>query len=69
MSNENRLVFKKINFLIMFAGLGLLVIGFLIMSMETALYGFGPLGLTVGPLLVIAGFLVQFLAIMYKPKK
>lgn len=69
MNEENKIVFKKGNYMIMFAGLGLLVLGFIVMTMETAPYGFGPLGLTAGPLLLMAGFIVQFFAIMHKPKK
>ena len=69
MEKENNLVFKKANYLIMFAGMGLLILGIVLMSMETNTYGFGPLGLTVGPLVLIAGFVVEFFAIFYKPKK
>ncbi len=54
--------------MIMIAGVVVLVIGFIIMTMDTEPYGFGFLGLTLGPTIVMIGFLMQFVAIMYKPK-
>ncbi len=54
--------------MIMIAGVVVLVVGFIIMTMDTEPYGFGFLGLTLGPIVVMLGFLMQFVAIMYKPK-
>lgn len=54
--------------MIMIAGVVTLVIGFIIMTMDTEPHGFGFLGLTLGPVIVMLGFLVQFVAIMYKSK-
>lgn len=54
--------------MIMILGVVVLVIGFIIMTMDTEPYGFGFLGLTLGPIVVMIGFLMQFVAIMYKPK-
>ena len=68
MNKSNKQIFTRINYILLLAGIGLLIIGYLVMTMETAPYGFGPLGLTVGPLLLIAGFIVEFFAILYKPK-
>ena len=53
----------------MFVGMALLAIGFIIMSLDTEPYGFGFLGLTLGPLIVLAGFIVEFFAIMVKDRK
>lgn len=53
----------------MIVGLVVLAIGFLIMSSDSKPYGFGFLGLTLGPIVVMLGFLIQFIAILYKPKK
>lgn len=69
MSKKNDLAFGKINYLITLAGILLLVIGFVVMASETAKYGFGPLGLTVGPIIVLIGFVTNFIAILYKPRK
>jgi hypothetical protein len=68
-THSQGLVFNKVNFGIMLAGVALLVLGFVVMSLETAEYGFGPSGLTVGPILLLLGFLVQFVAILYKRKE
>jgi hypothetical protein len=53
----------------MVIGIVTLVIGFTIMSMDKEPYGFGFLGLTLGPLIVIAGFIVEIAAIVYTPKE
>ena len=67
--SENKFAFSRINYIIMIAGIVLLAIGFIIMTMDTEPYGFGFLGLTLGPIVVMLGFLSQFIAILYKPKK
>jgi len=38
------------------------------MSLDTEPYGFGFLGLTLGPLVVLAGFVLEFFAILSKPE-
>lgn len=53
----------------MLSGLTTLVIGFMVMSLDSEPYGFGFLGLTLGPIIVMAGFMIQFFAIMHNPKK
>ncbi len=68
MQNNNKQVFGKANYLIMIAGILILFLGFIIMSLDTEPYGFGFLGLTLGPLVVFTGFIIQFFAIFYKPK-
>lgn len=55
--------------MIMIAGVVVLIIGFLVMSADTEPHGFGFLGLTLGPIIVMAGFVIQFFAILYKPKR
>ncbi len=52
----------------MIAGVIVLALGFIIMTMDTEPYGFGFLGLTLGPIVVMLGFIIQFVAIFYKPK-
>jgi len=66
--SDPRFAFARINYIIMLAGIALLVIGFFVMSMDTKEYGFGFFGLTLGPIVVMLGFLTQFIAILYKPK-
>eukprot|EP01132_Coremiostelium_polycephalum_P000317 gene317-406_t len=42
--------------------------GYVMMSLDQAPYGFGILGLTLGPMVLMLGFIIQFFAIMYKQK-
>jgi hypothetical protein len=66
---ESNEVFQKMNYVLMLAGIGLIVLGFVIMSMETAENGIGFLGLTLGPIVAMAGFVLEVFAIMHKSKK
>ncbi len=70
-SMESKLPFTKKNYQLMVLGLLTLVVGFTIMSIDKADYGFGFLGLTLGPLIVLAGFGIEIFAIMHRsdPKK
>ncbi len=68
MSENKPLLFTKTNYTIMLAGIALILIGFVIMTLETAEYGFGPLGLTVGPAFILVGFMVEIYAILHKDK-
>lgn len=53
----------------MLVGIALLVAGFFIMTLDEHQYGLGFLGITLGPIIVMAGFVVEFFAIMIKDKK
>lgn len=64
---KQALPFGKNNYILMLAGIILILAGFFIMSLDTAEFGFGVLGLTVGPLVVMSGFVVEFFAILRKP--
>lgn len=52
----------------MVAGVIVLLVGFIIMSMDKEPYGFGFLGLTLGPIVVLAGFIIELFAIVYTPE-
>lgn len=68
MSNtKNDLPFGASNYKMMLIGLAVILGGFLIMSLDTEEFGFGVLGLTVGPVVVILGFIIEFWAILRKP--
>lgn len=67
--NTHLLPFKKGNYRLMLLGILILIIGFVIMSLDTAPHGFGFMGLTLGPLVVMAGFIFEIYAILYNPKK
>ncbi len=66
---KQKMVFGSMNYIIMLAGVLLMVIGYFIMSTDTNRYGFGDNGLTIGPMLVLAGLIVEVYAIFYTPKK
>jgi hypothetical protein len=63
------LPFGKKNYQWMIIGVVLLVVGFIIMSLDKEQHGFGFLGLTLGPITVMAGFVVEIYAILHKPTK
>jgi hypothetical protein len=62
-----KLPFGKKNYQLMVSGLIVLVVGFTIMTMDSAPHGFGFLGLTLGPVIVVAGFVVELFAILHRP--
>jgi hypothetical protein len=66
---KSKLAFSRINYILMMAGIGILSIGFIIMTMDKETYGFGFLGLTLGPILVMAGFIFEIFAILYRQKR
>ena len=68
-TTTDKLIFDKINYQLMLLGIAIMIIGFVVMTMETGEYGNGFLGLTLGPILVVLGFVVEFFAIFYKSKK
>ena len=52
----------------MLAGIGIILAGFFIMSLDKEEFGFGFLGLTLGPIVVMSGFVLEFFAILTRPK-
>jgi hypothetical protein len=64
---ENKLPFGKKNYQWMIIGVVTLVIGFIIMSIDNTQHGFGFLGLTLGPITVMAGFIIEIYAILRTP--
>ena len=65
----NKLPFGKTNYQLMIAGVVILVIGFAVMAMDKQPYGFGFLGLTLSPIIIMAGFIVEIFAIIHTPKE
>lgn len=65
---KSDLVFGKDNFKLMFAGIATIILGFIIMLSDTEPYGFGFKGITLGPICIIAGFIIEFFAIFKKSK-
>ncbi|WP_375586482.1 DUF3098 domain-containing protein [Cyclobacterium xiamenense] len=63
---DSKLPFTKKNYQLMLTGIAIIVIGFVLIGMDRQPHGFGIMGLTIGPLVVLLGFLFQFYAIFYK---
>ncbi len=53
----------------MIIGVVALVLGFTIMTMDKEPYGFGFLGITLGPIVVLIGFVIEIFAILHTPEK
>jgi hypothetical protein len=53
----------------MIIGIVLLMAGFIIMSIDKEPFGFGFLGITLGPIIVMGGFIFEIVAILHTPKK
>lgn len=68
MSNKSNLPFNKNNYKLMIIGIVIIFSGFFIMTMDNKEYGYGFLGLTLGPIVVLFGFIFEFFAIFYKGK-
>jgi hypothetical protein len=49
--------------------MGLIVLGFVLIGLDGEPHGNGVLGLTVGPIVTLAGFIFQFYAIFAKAEK
>ena len=64
-----KLPFGKKNYQWMIIGILTLIAGFTIMSLDNEQHGFGFLGLTLGPIVVMAGFIIEIFAILQKPSK
>lgn len=77
MENKNySFAFTKINFYIMLIGLAFLIVGFILMigggSEDPSVFNpeiFSFQRITLAPVLVLIGFTIQVVAILYKKKK
>ena len=54
------------NYRLMWVGLAILAAGFITMTLDKADYGEGFLGITLGPILLVLGFVLEFFAIMLR---
>jgi hypothetical protein len=62
------LPFTKQNYILMIIGIVIIMLGFIIIGLDSEPHGFGFLGLTLGPIVLLSGFIFQFFAIFYTPK-
>ena len=63
----NGLVFQKVNYQLFLLSILIVVIGFVLMMGTEDIYSFTKI--TLAPLVVVIGFAIGFVAILYKPKK
>ena len=66
---ESKLPFGKKNYRWMIIGVVTLVLGLVIMTLDSQPHGFGFLGLTLGPIVIMAGFIIELYAILINPTK
>lgn len=66
---SSKLPFGKKNYQWMIIGVVTLIVGFVVMSFDPKQHGFGILGLYVGPIIIMAGFVIEIYAILHKPTK
>ncbi len=52
----------------MLVGIVVLAAGFIIMTLDSEQYGLGFMGITLGPIVVLAGFVIELFAILVKDK-
>ncbi|MBL1408523.1 DUF3098 domain-containing protein [Sphingobacterium faecale] len=63
---SNLFVFQKINYQLFIASIVIVAIGFFFMMGTEDIYSFTKI--TLAPLVIVLGFAVGFIAILYKPK-
>lgn len=67
--NNNFLPFSKMNYILMLVGIGIIIVGFTIIGLDGEPHGFGFMGLTLGPIVTLFGFIFEFYAIFYRSDK
>lgn len=68
-NQKEKLAFDRMNYILLLVGIGVLILGFTLMSLDTEPHGFGFLGLTLGPIVVMIGFIIELFAILYRSRK
>lgn len=66
--SKNNLPFEKMNYILMIVGIVVIIIGLIIMTTDKETHGFGFKGITLGPIIVMLGFILEFFAILYQKK-
>ena len=67
--NKQPLPFSKMNYILMLVGVGIITLGFIIIGLDQEPHGFGFMGLTLGPIITLTGFIFQFYAIFHRSDK
>ncbi|QRR00516.1 DUF3098 domain-containing protein [Dyadobacter sandarakinus] len=66
-TSRDKLPFSAANYTTMLIGIAVILAGFLIMTFDGEEFGFGFFGITLGPIITILGFIIEFWAILRKP--
>ncbi|HEX8039980.1 MAG TPA: DUF3098 domain-containing protein [Chryseosolibacter sp.] len=65
----DKLPFGKKNYQWMIISIVVLITGFTLMTLDGQPYGFGFIGLTLAPIVVVAGFVIGIFAILHRPAR
>lgn len=65
-NSEAQFLFSRQNYLLMLVGIVVIIIGFILMSGTEDI--FNSTKLTVAPIVVVIGFIIEVFAIMHRPK-
>lgn len=65
-SYQQGFVFQKINYQLFLLSIAVVIIGFVLMMGTEDIYSFAKI--TLAPFVVVVGFAIGFVAILYKPK-
>jgi hypothetical protein len=58
--------FSRKNYKLMLIGIAMIILGFVLIGLDGEPHGNGMLGLTIGPIVTLAGFIFEFYAIFAK---
>jgi len=61
---DSHLPFGKKNYQWMILGIVVIIAGFIIMASDGQPYGFGFLGITLSPVVIVSGFVIELFAIL-----
>ena len=67
-NNKNNLPLKSADIKILLIGIMSMIVGFFIMTLDKEPFGFGFLGLTLGPIFVLLGVIIPIFSIFNKRK-
>jgi peptidoglycan/LPS O-acetylase OafA/YrhL len=65
---NNFMVFKRQNYILLLVSLGVVILGFIVMGTAGGKAFDDPMKITVAPLIVLFGFALGVLSILYTPK-
>lgn len=65
--NHSNMVFGKRNYQLMLLGIGVIILGFILMIGTEDIMSFRKI--TLAPIVVVSGFIIEFFAIFHKPKE